>query len=74
MLKIVPEVTPCRLEVQLSGNGDECFADVTYSHTSIGVAGDDFVAKFTADHYQRFMRAWERELNHFLRSGSRLTQ
>ena len=73
MLKIVPGVTACRLEIQLSENGDECFADVTYSHTSIGSAGDEFVAKFTADYYQGFMQAWEKELNHFLKTGSRLT-
>jgi len=72
MLKIVPDVTACRLEIQLIPNGDGCFADITYSHTSIGAAGDEFVAGFTADSYQRFMRAWEKELNHFLKTGSRL--
>ena len=72
MLKILPGVTACRLEIQLSENGDGCFADVTYSHSSIGSAGDEFVAKFTADYYQRFMQAWEKELNHFLKTGSRL--
>jgi len=72
MLKIVPGVTACRLEIQLTQNGDECFADVTYSHTSIGRAGDEFVARFTVDSYQRFMQIWEKELNHFLKTGSRL--
>jgi hypothetical protein len=70
MLKIVPGVTACRLEIQLTPNGDECFADVTYSHTSIGAAGDKFVAKFTANFYQRFMQAWETELNDFIKSGA----
>ena len=74
MLKILPGVTACRLEIQLSENGDECFADITYSHTSIGAAGDEFVAKFTADYYQRFMQAWEKALNHFLKTGSRLAE
>jgi hypothetical protein len=72
MLKIVPGVTACRLEIRLTASEDECFADVTYSHTSIGTAGDEFVARFTADHYQKFMQAWEMELNHFLKSGRRL--
>jgi len=70
MLKIVPGVTACRLEIQLTSNVDQCFADVTYSHTSIGPAGDEFVAKFTADFYRKFMRAWEKELNDFLNSGA----
>ena len=72
MLKILPGVTACRLEIQLSENGDECFADITYSHTSIGTAGDEFVARFTADYYQRFMEDWENALNHFLKTGCRL--
>ena len=72
MLKIAPEVTACRLEIQLTPNGDECFADITYGHTSIGPAGDEFVARFTTDSYRKFMQAWEAELNHFLKTGSRL--
>jgi hypothetical protein len=72
MLKILPGVTACRLEIRLSENGEGSFADITYSHTSIGSAGDEFVAKFTADHYEKFMQAWERALNHFLQTGVRL--
>lgn len=68
MLKILPGVTACRLTIQLSENGTECFADITYSHTSIGPAGDEFVAKFTAEYYQNFMQAWEGELNRFLQA------
>ncbi len=73
MLKIVPGVTACRLEIQLSENGGGCFADVTYSYTSLGAAGDKFVASFTADYYQRLTLAWEKELNHFLKTGCGLT-
>lgn len=69
MLKILPGVTACRLTIQLCEKGSECFADITYSHTSIGPAGDEFVAKFTADYYQKFMQAWENELNHFLHTN-----
>jgi hypothetical protein len=69
MLKILPGVTACRLTIQLSQNGDGCIADVTYSHTSIGPAGDEFVAKFTAEYYQNFMQAWEGELNRFLKAS-----
>jgi hypothetical protein len=71
MLKIVPGLTACRLQIQLSPNGDECFADITYSHTSIGPAGDKFVANFTADYYHKFMQVWEKLLNDFLKTGTR---
>ena len=72
MLKILPGVTACRLEIQLSENGEGSFADVTYSHTSIGAAGDEFVTKFTADAYKKSMQAWEKALNHFLTTGGLL--
>lgn len=73
MLRILPGVTACRLEIKLSGNGDGCFADITYTHTSIGSAGDEFVAGFTAEYYQRCMQVWEKALNHLLKTGHRLT-
>lgn len=74
MLKIVPDLTACRLEIQLSANGGGSFADITYSHTSIGPAGDEFVSIFTAGYYEKFMQAWEKALNHFLKTGSRLEE
>ena len=74
MVKVVPGLTACRLEIQLSENGEGCLADVTYSHTSLGAAGDEFVARFTSDYYREFMQAWEKELNHFLTTGRQLEQ
>ena len=73
MLKILPGVTACRLEIQLSPDGDHCFADVTYTHTSIGLEGDEFVSKFTAEYYQKFMQEWESALNYYLKTGSQLS-
>ena len=69
MLKIVPGVTACRLNIQLSEEGAGCVAEITYTHTSLGPAGDEFVAKFTAEYYQKFMLAWEKALNQFLTTG-----
>jgi hypothetical protein len=60
------------LEIRLSENGDGCIAEITYSYTSMSTAGDEFVASFTADYYQGFMQAWEKALNHFLKTGRRL--
>ena len=69
MLKIAPGVTACRLNIQLCKEGARCIADVTYTHTSLGPAGDELVAAFTAEHYQKFMQGWEEALNHFLTTG-----
>jgi hypothetical protein len=72
MLKITPGVTACRLNIQLGKDATGCIADVTYTHTSLGPAGNDLVAAFTAEHYQEFMQGWEDALNHFLTTGSLL--
>lgn len=69
MLKITPEVTACRLTIQLRPATHGCDAEVTYTHTSLGPRGDAFVASFTEEYYREFMQAWEAELNHYLRHG-----
>ena len=70
MLKITPLVTACRLTIQLRPAAGGCEANVTYSHTSLGEAGDRFVAAFTEDAYVQAMRQWESRLNHYLRHGT----
>ncbi|HET9484787.1 MAG TPA: SRPBCC family protein [Xanthomonadales bacterium] len=70
MLKITPGVTACRLTIQLRAVAGGSEADVTYSHTSLGPAGDAFVAAFTEAHYRDFMRDWEARMNHYLEQGT----
>ncbi|HEX7373682.1 MAG TPA: hypothetical protein VF277_01820 [Steroidobacteraceae bacterium] len=72
MLKITPRVTACRLTIQLQPATEGCVAEITYSHTSLGPAGDEFVAAFTDDYFRGFMHEWESRLNHYLRHGTAL--
>jgi hypothetical protein len=72
MLKITPGLTACRLTIRVRPSAGGAEADVTYSHTSLGPAGDEFVAAFTDAHYRAFMQDWEARLNHYLRHGSAL--
>lgn len=72
MLKITPQVTACRLTIQVRATGIGSEAEVTYMHTSLGPAGDAFVAAFTEESYRQFMQDWEARVNHFLRTGSAL--
>ena len=69
MLKIVPEMTACRLSIQLAATNTGCDATITYSHTSLGAQGDAFVASFTEAFYEKFMREWETQMNHYLVTG-----
>ena len=69
MLKINPQVTACKLSIQLTATATGTAAQVTYAYTSLGPAGDAFVAGFTAEHYVQFMQDWEARLNRYLRAG-----
>ncbi|HEX2529861.1 MAG TPA: hypothetical protein VHK70_00140 [Burkholderiaceae bacterium] len=72
MLKITPDITACRLTIQLRPVPGGSEADITYSHTSLGSKGDEFIASFTEDYYRSFMLDWESRLNHYLRHATAL--
>jgi hypothetical protein len=72
MLKITPQVTACRLAIQLRATAEGCEATIDYVHTSLGPQGDAFVAGFTEAFYAQFMRDWEARINHFLVHGAAL--
>ena len=66
MIRIAPSVTACRLTIRLRPTAAGCEADVTYTHTSLGPQGDEFVRGFTEASYVRAMQQWEARLNHYL--------
>lgn len=72
MLKITPRVTACKLTIQVRAIEGGSEATITYAHTSLGEAGDAFVASFTEEHYGQFMRDWEARMNHYLSTGKTL--
>lgn len=73
MLKITPQLTACRLSIQLRPVPAGAEADITYTHTSLGPDGDAFVDSFTEAYYHQFMQDWERRINHYLMHGECLT-
>jgi hypothetical protein len=72
MIKVTPEVTACKLTIQVRAAAGGSEADVTYSHTSLGPQGDVFLATFTAEYYVQFMREWEERMNYYLKHGKAL--
>ena len=70
MIKITPAVTACKLTIQLRPAAGGSEAIITYSHTSLGPAGDALVASFTEEHYRQFMHDWETRINHYLAHGT----
>jgi len=72
MIKITPDLTACKLSIQLRAVERGSEAEVTYTHTSLGPAGDAFVTSFSEAYYQQFMRDWEMRINHYLTHGKML--
>lgn len=75
MVKVTPRHTVGKLEISLEEyKGKYTKAQVAYTYTSLGPAGDEFVKDLTEANYQAFMKHWESELNHFLKTGERLPE
>lgn len=73
IVKVIPGVVIGTITVALADAGDAaCTADITYAYTALGDHGKRAIGEFTEKHFQGFMRTWEAELNHFLRTGKRL--
>ena len=71
MVKLTPEFTACLLKIAvrpLSPSGSE--VSVTYSHTALSPAGEEFVEGFSEDAYSRIMAHWKTALEHFFEHGS----
>jgi hypothetical protein len=71
-IKVTPGFTVGKIVIQLhSGDNNATLADITYCYTALSLAGSEFVKQFTEDHYKSFMREWESEINHFLKTGKK---
>ncbi len=75
MVMVTPGRLVSKLEISLAEkDGGRTAADISYTHTSLGPQGDDFLETFTEDWYRKFMQEWETEMNHFLATGTKLAE
>ena len=73
IIKMIPGVVVGRISLALAADGsDACTAKITYAYTSISDHGDRALEEFTDGHFKGFMEIWEKELNHFLKTGTKL--
>jgi hypothetical protein len=73
MIKVIPGVVVGSIEIVLAADGDEATdATITYAYTSVSDHGDRALEEFTESHFRSFMEVWEKELNHFLLTGTML--
>ena len=73
IVKMIPGVVVGTIDIDLKAAGsDACEADITYAYTALSDHGDRALEEFTEAHFESFMKTWERELNHYLETGSKL--
>jgi len=73
ILKIIPGMVIGTINVALAADGESaCTADITYAYTALSEHGKRALKEFTKEHFKGFMKTWESELNHFLRTGEKL--
>ena len=71
-IKVNPRETAARITIHLRADGDATLAEITYAYTALTALGENVVTEFTPAYYQSFMQAWEDQLNHYLRTGTKL--
>jgi hypothetical protein len=71
--KVIPGIVVGTIRIRLAAAAQGSTADISYTFTALGPDGDRVVREFTQEHFDEFMRTWERELNHYLATGERLS-
>jgi len=73
IIKIIPGMVIGTITVAIAADGKAaCTADISYAYTALSEHGKRAIAEFTDEHFRGFMKTWETELNHFLRTGEKL--
>ncbi|MGD2271916.1 MAG: hypothetical protein PVI06_16050 [Desulfobacterales bacterium] len=71
-LKVTPGFSVGYIEIRLrEAEGNRTHARISYEYTALSKAGEDFVANFTQESYDAFMKEWELALNHYLVNGKK---
>jgi hypothetical protein len=69
-LRVAPDSHVADMRVVCTSSGDDrTHAAITYVFTGLSEAGNAYVATFTEEHYQHWMRSWETAINHYLLHG-----
>jgi hypothetical protein len=48
------------------------YVDIVYTYTSLPPQGNDFIDGYTEEVFLKMVRFWERSMNHYLKSGTKL--
>lgn len=71
--RVTPGSRASTLTIRVTPEGEAAsHVDVTYTYTSLSPAGDAFIAGYTEEAFLKAVTFWERSMNHFLATGTKL--
>jgi hypothetical protein len=71
--RFTPRCKTCVLRIGVAPFDEgRSYVDVTYTYTSIAPGGNQFLESWTQESFLEAVVFWERSMNHFLKTGSRL--
>ena len=74
MIKHTPAITISKLKIIVEPISEKTTrALISYSITSLSSSGDDGLKEFTKENFDISMDAWEKAMNHYLKTGKMLT-
>lgn len=74
MIKHTPGLTISKLKIIVEKISDKTTrALISYGITSLSNSGDDGLKEFTKENFDISMDAWEKAMNHYLKTGKMLT-
>jgi len=69
-LRVTPGSHIARIDIHCKDHLDETtLASISYTFTALTAQGNDYVARFTEEHYQEWMSLWEKAINYCLQHG-----
>ncbi len=73
--RFTPGSRTCLLEIAVSPFGEaRSHVDISYAYTSLTAAGNAFLDAWTEQAFLDAVRFWEKSMNHFLRTGCKLSR
>ena len=74
MIKHSPRIAFVKLRIDLEPLTDRTTrATISYNYTALSPEGDQALLVFTEERFRTSMQAWEKAMNHYLKTGKLLT-
>jgi hypothetical protein len=69
-----PDRMTCQIQIALApGGAQKTAAHIRYTYTALSLQGNQEIAGYTRQWFENKMESWEQAINHYLRSGGKMS-